>query len=450
MISAKIKISAYGVIFAALCYVPFAWANNECQARGESHDKIHDEHEEEAAQRHGPTYNIGVEERVRGDFVANQNLGDFSYAPDTHDEQIISRTRVNFLLSPIKELKVFAEGQFYMREDNEGDSDYSKGNLYQAYVELSDMEHIPLEAKVGRQQLCYGSGFFLGTNDFYDGLVWDAAKARLLLGDRFWIDGIAARYVNLNKGTSKDRPALYGAYSQYKIVEDATADLYFFYHHGGFEFFHSDLPDDATWYTIGVRFAGKLMKQFDYEIEPLYQFGKIDNPERSNLDTISAYGGHVEAGYTFKSKYNPRLFAGYAFGSGDSDAQDKYYREFHGNIYNDHYIVGDISLIPDLSGITVGDFRASGMHVIIGGISLDLHPRINLNVDYHYFLADKTPTGISNNMGSELSAIANFKITENANLIISANRFFIGKFFKDAVNSRKDINYFYVQTQIRF
>ncbi|MDP3790429.1 MAG: alginate export family protein [Candidatus Omnitrophota bacterium] len=438
------------IVSAVLLLAHPLWANEECQTRGEIHDKIHDEHEEKTAQKKGITYNIGAEERVRGDFVTNQNLGDFSYAPDTHDEQILSRTRVNFLLSPIKELKVFAEGQFYMREDNEGDSDYSKGNLYQAYAELSDMEHIPLEAKVGRQQLCYGSGFFLGTNDFYDGLVWDAAKARVLLGDKFWVDGIAARYVNLNKGTSKDRPALYGAYSQYEITEDTTADLYFFYHHGGFEFFHSDLADDATWYTIGTRFAGKIMEQFDYEIEPLYQFGNIENEERGAHDTISAYGGHVEAGYTFKSKYNPRLFAGYAFGSGDNKTDDKYYSEFHGNIYNDQYIVGDISLVPDVSGITVGDFRASGMHIIIGGISMDLHPRINLNIDYHYFLADKTPADISRNIGSEVNVIANFKITENVNLILSANRFFLGRFFKDAVDSRKDINYFYVQTQIKF
>ena len=192
------------------------------------------------------------------------------------------------------------------------------------------------------------------------------------------------------------------------------------------------------------------MEQFDYEIEPLYQFGSIENSEQSGHDTISAYGGHIEAGYTFKSKYNPRLFTGYAFGSGDNKTDDKYYREFHGNIYNDQYIVGDISLIPDVSGITVGGLRASGMHIIIGGISIDLHPRINLNIDYHYFLADKTPADISRQMGSEVNVVANFKITENVNLILSANRFFIGKFFKDAADSRKDINYFYVQTQVRF
>lgn len=419
------------------------WADEECHARGESHD----EHETKAPQKAGITYNIGADERLRGDFVTNQALGDFSYSPDTHDEQVISRTRVNLSLNPVKEVKAFAEGQFYMREDN---SDYSKANLYQAYVELSGVKNMPLEVKIGRQELCYGSGFFLGINDFYDGLVWDAAKVRLLIGDRFWVDGIAARYVNLNEGTSRDRPALYGAYSQYEIAEGAAADLYFFYHHGGFKIFHSDLPDDAAWYTLGARFAGKVMEQFDYEIEPLYQFGNIENPERSNHDTISAYGGHVEAGYTFKSKYNPRLFTGYAFGSGDNNTQDKYYTEFHGNIYNDHYIVGDISLIPDVSGITVGDSRASGMHVIIGGLSMDLHPRINLNIDYHYFLADKTTADISRHMGSELNAIANFKITENVKLIVSANRFFIGEFFKDAAGSRKDINYFYVQTQIKF
>jgi hypothetical protein len=290
----------------------------------------------------------------------------------------------------------------------------------------------------------------LGTNDFYDGLVWDAAKMRLLIGDKLWMDGIAARFVNLNKGTSSNRPAIYGAYSRYGFNEETNLDLYFFYHHGGFQFFHSDLPDSPMWYTIGTRLAGKIMERFDYEIEPLYQFGKIDNPERAKRDTIAAYGGHVEAGYTFESEYNPRIFTGYAFGSGDNDTQDKRYREFHGNIYNDQYIVGDISLIPDVSGVSAGGSRASGMHVFIAGFSTDILPKLNLNFDYHYFRADKTPGDISKDLGGEANLIVTYRLLENVSVVASANRFFLGNFFKDAAGSKKDIDYFYVQTQIQF
>lgn len=414
--------------------------------------EICDEHHHENNEGKSETKNtvdmvkIGTQARLRGDFVENQNLGDFSFTPDTRDEQFLSRARLNVSLAPLKWLKGFFQGQYYDRRNH---SDYSKANLYQAYLELSDPEHIPIELKIGRQDFCYGSAFFLGANDFYEGLTWDGAKLRILPKDNLWIDLIGTRYVQLNKNTSDDDPALYGAYASYKLTDDNTIDAYLFYHKGGFKFFHTDLPDSDKWYTLGTRFAGNI-KQLDYELEPLYQFGRINNAKRQERDTISAFGGHFESGYTFESKYNPRVFFGYAFGSGDNDTSDKKFQEFHGNIYNDNYIVGDTSLIPDLSGLTAGDFRASGMRIFVWGVSADIHPKLNLNLDYHYFTADKTPEGISKRMGSEVNLIATYKLKENVNIIASANRFFTGKFFEDAAGSKKDVNYFYLQTQIEF
>jgi len=404
-------------------------------------------HGQKAHSKGPDIFSVGGQVRLRGDFASNQNLGDFSFSPDTRDEQVLSRTRLNLSLEPIKQMKGFIQGQFYSRQNH---SDYSKANLYQAYLELSDIGHLPIEFKIGRQELCYGSTFFLGPNDFYDGLTWDGAKMKILPLDNLWIDLIGARYVRLDKNTSDSEPALYGAYSSYELNEGTDLDLYFFYHKGGFKFFHVDLPDSPKWFTIGTRIAGKFGDRFDYELEPLYQFGKIDNPNRSTRDTISAYGGHAEAGYLIDSEFKPRLFAGYAFGSGDSDAEDKKFREFHGNIYNDNYIVGDISLVPDLSGLTVGDFRASGMHILIAGISFDLHPKLNLNLDNHYFIADKTPEGISRNLGDEINLIITYRLLENLNIVASANRFFTGGFFKDAADSGDDVDYFYIQTQIEF
>lgn len=392
-------------------------------------------------------YSIGGQIRLRGDSLRNQNLGDFSFSPETHDEQIVSRTRVNVSVAPIKQIKGFIQGQFYSRQNH---SDYSKANLYQAYIELSDVESLPISLKIGRQDFCYGSAFFLGNNDFYEGLTWDGLNLRILPKDNAWIELISARYVKLNKNTSDNDPALYGVYSSYALTKDTNIDLYFFYHKGGFKFFHTDLPDSPKWFTLGTRLAGKMNEQIDYEIEPLWQFGKIDNSKRASRDTISAYGGYIEAGYTIKSKYNPRLFFAYAFGTGDNDTSDKKYREFHGNVYNDNYLVGDTSLIPDISGVTVGDARASGMHILVSGVSADFFPKLNLNLDYHYFLADKTPEGIGKNMGGELNVIATYKLLQNINIIASANRFFTGKFFEDTVSSSKDIDYFYLQTQIDF
>lgn len=394
-----------------------------------------------------PILSIGIQERARGDFVANQNLDDLSFDPGTHDAQVLSRTRPSITLKPVKEVTGFVQGQYYIRK---GHFEYSELSIYRAYLELSGLNKVPLSLKVGRQELSYGSTFFLGPNDFYNGLVWDGAKLRITPSDNFWIDLIGAWYVQLDKNISKDEPGLYGGYSSYELARDINLDIYFFYHKGGFKFFHSDLPDDSRWYTIGTRLAGKIGERFDFEIEPLYQFGNIDNPDRGAHDIIAAYGGHMEAGCTFDTQFNPRLFAGYAFGSGDNDSSDKFYHEFHGNIYNDQYIVGDMSVIADLSGITVGDSRASGMSVFIGGVSMDLHPKLGLNVDYHYFLADKTPDDISKDLGGEINIILTYKLLKNLTVMASANRFFTGNFFEDTASSRKDIDYVFVQGQIEF
>lgn len=392
-------------------------------------------------------FGVGGQVRLRGDFARNQDLSDFSLSPANHDEQLLSRTRLNMSLEPIEQIKAFTQGQFYNRENHK---DYSKTNLYQGYLEFSSKEAFPFSLKLGRQELCYGSAFFLGANDFYDGLVWDGAKLNIPLAQAFWIDLIGARYVDLNKHKSKEKPALYGFYSGYQLTEDAQAQAYFFYHKGGFSFFHSDLSDSSNWFSWGARVAGRIREHFDYEIEPVYQFGKLNNPERDDDDKISAYGGHAEAGYTFDSKQKPRIFFGYAYGSGDNDASDEEYREFHGNIYNDHYIMADTSLIPDLSGITAADTRASGMHILVGGISADINPKLNINLDCHYFLADKTPQGVSRKLGSEANLIFTYKLFRDISIIASANRFFTAKFFDDAAGSKKDINYFYVQTQFGF
>lgn len=433
----------YGISLFILSNVNLATANEVHQSLARHK---HDEHKEEAKEKNNALYNIDGQIRVRTDAVKNQNLGDFSFSSDTDDEQIISRTRLNVSIKPINQIRGFLQGQLYYRQNH---NDYSKMNLYQAYLELFN-EDIPINLKIGRQDFCYGSTFFLGSNDFYDGLTWDGGKLKISLLDNFWIDLIAGRYVKLNKHTSDREPALYGAYSSYELVENIDTDLYFFYHKGGFKFFHSDLPDSPKWFTLGARLAGKIKEGFDFEIEPLYQFGRIDNPERQERDTITAYGGHIEAGYTFKSEHKPRVFSAYAFGSGDNDTADKKYQEFHGNIYNDNYLVGDTSLIPDLSGITIGSSRASGIHILVTGLSMDINPKLNLNLDYHYFLADKTPLGVSNNVGSELNLIFTYKLFYDINIIASANRFFTEKFFKDAINSDKDISYFYIQTQIEF
>ncbi|MHB9156367.1 MAG: alginate export family protein [Endomicrobiales bacterium] len=390
---------------------------------------------------------IGGEVRVRGDLVENQDLGDLSSSPGSRATQMLARTRLHFSLAAGSRVKGFFQGQFYLRDSQSG---YSRGNLYQAYLELSGIGHAPVHLTAGRQELCYGSAFFFGSNDFFEGLVWDGVKLRIAGGNTFRADLLGARYVKLDKDSSDDDPSLFGIYSTFTLREETDVDVYFFHHKGGFKFFHEDHPDGAQWFTLGARAAGKINEQVDYEIEPLCQFGKIGNQYRGGDDTINAYGGHIEGGYSFPSKYNPRLFAAYAFGTGDNDTQDEVYGEFHGNIYHDTYLVGDTGLIPDLSGVTMGNARASGMHVSAAGVSLDACPQLNVSADYHYFLADKVIAGAGRNVGSELNLTLAYRLYEDAHVTAGANRFFAGDFVRDSGGPSNDVNYFFLQTQLEF
>ncbi len=70
---------------------------------------------------------------MRAESAKNQNFNDFGLTTDINDKQILNRTRINLSINPIHQIKGFIQGQFYLRE---GDNDYSKARLYQAYIDM--------------------------------------------------------------------------------------------------------------------------------------------------------------------------------------------------------------------------------------------------------------------------------------------------------------------------
>lgn len=391
-------------------------------------------------------FGSGFQSRLRGDFYQNQSLVDFGYSPSADDSQFLERTRLNLSLKPYDHIHAFIEGQWYGRWGNRFDD--SDASLYQGYIHILPTDI--LNVKVGRQDFSYGTTFFLGPNDFYEGLAWDAVKINLKPIENFNTDLIAALLVDLNKNTNDTDSGLHGLYSTYNVNEMLNLDGYFFYHKGGFQFFHKDLPGRARWYTVGTRGYGKLFDRLDYEFEPSYQFGEIYNIDRAADDRIRTYGGHLDLIYSFKTKLDPKIIFAYAYARGDNDTSNNKYEEFHGNVYNDNFLVGDMNVIADMAGLDLNNQRASGIQILTGGFSFEPISKLNLNFDYHYFTADKTPDGINDNLGSEANLVATYIFSDNLKLTASANRFFTGDFFKDASGSSKDIDYFYLQTQIDF
>ena len=158
----------------------------------------------------------------------------------------------------------------------------------------------------------------------------------------------------------------------------------------------------------------------------------------------------MDLGYTFKLPWEPRVFGAYAYGSGDNNPFEGRYREFHGSIFNDSYLYGDMNVVADQSGVTVDDIHASGLQIWVAGVSIKPLSDLELTVRVHRFLANKVPSGFSKEVGTELDLSASYKLTKGISFLVGLDRFYTGRFFKQASGSGKNIDYGYIQGQVEF
>lgn len=392
-------------------------------------------------------FQIGYQVRMRLDATTYQNLENFSYNPGHYETQLLNRTRFHTIILPGTWMKACIEPQYYGRQG--GFDNLNQFSLYQAYLELSQFASLPLDIKIGRQDFCYGSAFFLGNDDFYQGLTWDGLKIHLEPNPDWMVDLIAAQLVSFNDNHSHT-PGLYGFYGTYKGIKNLEFDGYLFFNRKGFKHMYEHLPSSPLWFTAGSRITGMIWKGFSIEFEPVYQFGRTRNDLRGGDDQIRAWGGHFNVGYNSKILGDLSVIVSYAFGTGDKNNKDHTMQEFLGNVYNDTLLTGDISLVPDVSGVDIGEIRASGIQVFTIMSNIKPKEKINLNLDYHYFTAQKVPKGFNRIIGSEVDFIITYDLTEKMQVNLSANRFFSADIFRQATKRKKDIDYYYLQTQFEF
>lgn len=392
---------------------------------------------------------LGLDSLVRPEAATNFSLEDSTFTPGNDEKRILLRLRPSVTVSPSENLSARVEGQWYAFYD---DKDFSLFSLYQGYVEgvLPGMKGVSLKA--GRQEFVYGSTFLLGADMFYDGLTFDAAKLSWKPLEKFSLDLFGGQYVE--KWAGDIEGALYGMYATYALKETLSIDLYGLLDTGRAGVTHVGGEHERTW-SVGTRLTGKVGKEIAYELEPVYQFGRKGREDGVSHNDIRAYGGHADITLDpALGRYPGKFLLSYAYGSGDGNLESGTFTEFH-NPNHDSPLFGDMSVIGDLSGLTVvdpaeNDVRASGLHVLTAGGGIDVTEKLNVSLDGHHFRAVKAPAGISKEIGIETNLIFTYKIKEGISVLLSGNRFFTGGFFKDATGSGKDISYAYLQAQATF
>ncbi|NJD62946.1 MAG: outer membrane channel [Deltaproteobacteria bacterium] len=397
--------------------------------------------------RFGPV-KLGLDSLARAEATTHFSLGSFSFTPGNDESRILFRLRPSVTVTPSENVSARVEGQWYAFYD---DKDFSLFSLYQGYVEGALPGVKGLSLKAGRQEFVYGSTFLLGSDTFYDGLTFDAARLSWKPTEKISLDLFGGQYVRKWAGDIGGK--LFGIYAAYAPGKTHSVDLYGLRDTGGAGATHVGGEHEVT-YSVGTRLIGKVGKSVTYELEPVYQFGRKNKDGTSHND-IRAYGGHADLTLDpALGRYPGKIFLSYAFGSGDGNPGEGKFTEFH-NPDNDTSWIGDMSVIGDLSGLTVADpagnaVHASGLHVITAGGGIDVTEKLNVSLDGHYFRAVKTPARISKEIGIETNLILTCKLKENVSVLVSGNRFLTGGFFKEAAGSGKDINYFYAQLQATF
>ncbi len=277
---------------------------------------------------------VGGSIRIRGNYYNFDSLGDMSW--------IEQRTRLNVKADFTSEVSAFIEFDYYSGWGDDFRSNYLSGadarsgvdddvHLYQAYIEARNLWGSPLSARVGRQELSFGTEWLVGVNNaaaVFTGLSFDALRLTYST-DLFSLDAVAAKLAESYGDFGEDDTDFYALYFSYTGIENLTLDAYWMYLRDEAPALGADvyLPaEKLDLHTLGLRAAG-IIGGFDFDVEAAYQVGDVDGlPSacpygfgEADVD-YDVFAVNAEIGYTFETAWAPRPFARFAyFGGGDTD-----------------------------------------------------------------------------------------------------------------------------------
>jgi hypothetical protein len=223
---------------------------------------------------------------------------------------------------------------------------------------------------------------------------FDAARLTLQRSN-YKVDLFAASVVNLREGSANKSSGgnnIHGAYGSIaKLVPNAAIEPFAFWRLARGTKTESGLPGKTDRWVYGVRFAGKLPSNFDYNVEMARQSGSV------GADNIEAMASHAALGYTiavFRKK--PRLVAEYNYASGDSTPGDGVQETFDQLYPTGH---DKQSLADQVGWRNIHDIRV--------GVEYKATSKITLTGAYHSWWLASRRDALYNAAGAAVVKVAN-------------------------------------------
>ncbi|NOS76282.1 MAG: alginate export family protein [Methyloglobulus sp.] len=357
------------------------------------------------------------------------------------------------------------------------DADFIQG--YLAYADQNiNYSGIGGEVIVGRQTLNFGSRRLVARNVFRNSInSFTGARVHLLDYNNWKLNVFATMPVlrlpadetglldNRQQWDEEDdRTWFSGAFLEvFDIAWNINGELYLYHLEEG------DSPNNLTrnrrYFTPGFRFYIKPTPgEIDFQTETIGQFGTVRGSTKEsdgkNLDH-AAWMQHADVGYTFDHPWMPRLALEYDYASGDKKQNDNHDQRFDTLFGARRFDFGPTGIY--------GAFARSNINT--PGFRITVNPRsdVQLGVSHRAFwLASNTDTwtttgtattalrdksgNTSNYIGQQLELTARYDFNSSLNFETGWTHLFKGAFAKNAPNAPegKDIDYFYVQSLLRF
>lgn len=269
--------------------------------------------------------------------------------------------------------------------------------VHQAYLLFRDINllgrfggHIPVTIQAGRQEMSYGEGFILGSDEFGRGISYDGVRfiqaqeshrldlfwAKLTENDFLYDTGVIA------PTTTPDEDAdIIGLYFSCYPIQDTSIDGYVIYltSRGGTAPAPYGGYPEASVVTIGGRFAGTaragaagLVK---YALEGTFQEGSYLGDNVEGAFALSGRARYDAVGRTA----NPFVQALAFFSTGDAMAADGEMNRFMPLAQERHDLAGGMDL-----------FISSNLSAIGGRVGITPLGEVALFAGYFSYYADET------------------------------------------------------------
>jgi len=392
---------------------------------------------------------IGAELRLRGEARQDFDFNTDASSVTSDDRFGLSRIRLNLDAKPVPQLRLFTEIQdsrdykAAVTRRSGGGAFEDRVDFFQFFVDIKDLNTIPLTVRVGRQTLVFGDQRLVGPFG-WSNVGRSFQGVRLIMkkdqveANLWWVNVVNPEDGEFNEPIWDDD--FIGFLANWQNIAQGELDTYLF--------LRDNSSNGRQIYTLGGHFRGEptVDGSIDYDFELAYQTGDFS----TGIDH-SAILFHAGLGRTLMlSRMKPRFGFQYNFASGDPTPGDSE-NKTPDNLYpTNHLHYGSIDF-----------FSWRNMQNVKLESSLKPHQKLLVKGDLHFFWLNEIHDAWYNSggasirpadanretdtaVGKEVDITVRYSYNKHFNIMTGYSHFFTG-IFVETTGFSDNPNWFFLQ-----